>query len=325
MTQYNLGHEKLSTVANSSDSKEVVANAIGGSGFTTDDTAAGRVNPEYWDQQLRDYTEDMLNVAEEAEVFDRLLDSDGDSINVQIDVEPAAASAVAETDDVSISELDYNQVTFTPSEYAKAYQVSDKEMRRAFFDVMDNVTKKIGYAFAINREDSAISTIESGANETLYADSGVSAKSDLASSDTMDYEFVTRAVRQLRENQFQAARLHVHPKQFQDLAQDPNFTRVNEAGTQETLRSGQIGQIYGVEVFENNRLTVDTSVSPDVYTALMVGRTETGDRSFGIARKLQPEIRSERHELGRYTDIVGVEEWDMQTLRGDGLVKMFSA
>jgi len=319
MVEYNLGHTRLSNPSDGGTStKDVVAQAIGGSGFTTDDAAADRVNPEYWDKQLRAYTETTLNFSSEAEVFDRLLNSDGDSINVTIDENPGAASSVAETDDVTISELDNSQVTFTPTEYAKAYEVSDKEMRRAFFDVMDNVTKKIGYSFQVNREQSAISTAESGANNTVYANG--TADSDIASSDTMDYETVVDAATNLREDDFVPEGLYVTPKQFGDIAKDQNFSFVDHAGSEETLRSGQIGRIYGVEVFENNELTVDTGNTPDIHQAIMVGRTRgVGDRAFGIARKLQPEIRTERYELGRYTSIVGVEEWDMQTLRGDGI------
>jgi len=323
--KYNLGYRTLSNAAGSGSGKQAITEALDANAFDTQEAAADLVNPELWDRRLRAYTEDATPLQEEAEIEDGLLDQAGDTYNVQIDVEPSPASQTDESDAASIQALDYNQVTYNPTEYTVGFQVSDKEARRAFFDVMDNVSKKIGYAFITNREDNAISTAESGASHTVYPGTAA-ADSDLASGDTMDYETVVDAVRVLKEDNFEANKIFVTPKQFADLSKDQQFSFVDHAGTDETLRTGRVGRIYGCEVFESNRLTVDTSNTPDIHVAIMTGRTNmTGERSFGICRKHLPEVRTEYHALDRKTDIVGAEEWDMQVLREDGLATIRTA
>jgi hypothetical protein len=51
----------------------------------------------------------------------------------------------------------------------------------------------------------------------------------------------------------------------------------------------------------------------------MLGYDMSGESPFGICYKALPTVRSERHELGRYTDFVGVEEWDLEVLRANGI------
>ena len=76
---------------------EIIQNAIGASGFTTDDTAAGYVNPSYWNRQVLAFLEERLVVADKAKVYNDLLGQDGASLAVTVDVAPTAAAAVAET------------------------------------------------------------------------------------------------------------------------------------------------------------------------------------------------------------------------------------
>jgi N4-gp56 family major capsid protein len=326
----DLGTTFVADATGGKTQKEVVANAIGSSGFTTDDASADIINPEYWDRQVLQYLESKQTLANEAKVYDNILGQDGDSFNVTIDSAPTAATAVAETDDTTVSEVSYSQVTFTPTEYQKTFQIHDKQARRGFFDVMQNMTNKIGYAFSLNREQTAISTVEAGAGITQLGDGqqGYSATSDITSSDTMSYETIVRAVQALRENKFTPLSIHVHPKQFADLAVSQQFSFVNQAGSEETLRNGQVGRVYGITVYENDELTVQTDAgasSIDVFNAIVHATDQQGEPSFGIGRKLLPRVEMERHARGRYTDIVGVEEWDMQVLRADGLAVVETA
>jgi len=325
MTEYDRVIKPSQPANVSTETKEVVAQAISSSGYTTDDAASQRATPEIWDRQLRRFTQTDFDLQSRAEVENGLLGEAGDTLNVTIDKVPSAASSVAETDDVSIQELDNRQVTYTPTEYATAFQVHDKTMRRNFFDVMANASQKIGYALRLIRERTAISTVESGAGTTYAVGTGAGgAASDLASSDTLTYEAIVDSVKEIRDNNFNADRLYVTPKQFADLAKDQQFSFVDRAGSEETLRGGRIGEIYGLTVYEHNELTVDSS-GPEVHHALVIGQTDFGDRVFGFCPKKEAGVRTEREELGRYTNIVGVEEWDMQMLRPDGAVELLSA
>jgi N4-gp56 family major capsid protein len=324
MTDYNLGLYQYKHSGSSTGATKAIGQALDANTFDTAEAAADLVNPEIWDRRLRAYTEDSLGITSYAEVEQGLLGQAGDTYNVSIDVAPSPAQATAETDAVGIRSLDYNQVTYDPTEYTIGYAVSDKEARRAFFSIADNISKKIGYAFRINREDQAISTIEAGAGHTVFPND-VTAETDLSETDVMSYELLVDARRNLKESNFASVVTFVTPKQFSDLAKDPNFVEVDKAGTDETLRAGDIGRIHGTEIRESNRLTVDSTNSVESHTAIMIGETELGEASFGYCPKHLPEIRSDYEVLNRQQVFAGAEEFDMQVLRPDALALLITA
>lgn len=288
-------------------------NAIGSNGFTTDDTTATYINPTYWNNQLLAFLEARLVVADKAKVYDDILGQDGSSLKVTVDAAPTAASAVAESVDVTVDAFEtMAQVTFTPSEYAKAYQLSDKEARRGFINAMTNMTRKIAYAMALERDTLAVSLLQTSAGNTVVVN-GV-ASSALASSDTLDYNTIVNGAVKVRQAKLIPKYLFVSPAGFGQLAKLSQFVQVQQAGTDETLREGQIGRIYGMTVFE----TTQIAPSSNKTKALIVAVDQMGEPCFGIARKQLPTIRTQRWELGRYTDIVGVEEYDIQMLRTAG-------
>lgn len=292
----------------------IIANAIGSNGFTTDDTTAGLINPEYWDRNLMAYLTKNLVVADKAKVFDNILGQDGDSFHVTIDATPTAAAAVAETDDITVSAFEtMTQVTFTPTEYGKAYQLHDKEARRGFINAMENMTQKLGYALALGRDSAAVTLLQGGAGNS-YVVNGVAA-SALASSDKLDYATIVRGCRLIKEDLLVPKYLFVNAKGFEDLSLDQNFKFVEHAGTDETLRAGRIGRIYGLDVYE----TTQIAVSNNVTKAIVLAVDQMGEPVFGIGRKLLPELRTQSWALGRYTDIRAVEEWDMKILRANGI------
>jgi len=292
----------------------IVQNAIGSNGFTTDDTSAGYVNPEFWNRNVLRFLEEKLVVLPLGRTYDDLLGGPGNTLNITVDDTPSAAATVAETDDVSITAQSHSQVVFTPTEYGAAYQLHDKEARRAFLDEMENMSMKIGYSLALAADDDAITTTTAGAGNAVVAN-GVAA-SALASSDTLDYSDVVDAAKELMTDKFQPRAIVVGPASFAALAKDSQFSYANQAASTETLREGRIGRIFGLDVYWTTQIVAD---SDDVETNLVFGESATGDPAFGVARKLLPEINTEYHALGRYTDIVGVAEWDVQILRANGI------
>ena len=300
---------------------EIIQNAIGASGFTTDDTAAGYVNPSYWNRQVLAFLEERLVVADKAKVYNDLLGQDGASLAVTVDVAPTAAAAVAETDDVTLSLQDHAQVIFTPTEYAKAFRLSDKEARRSFVDQMGNMSKKIGYSQALARDDAAVTLLQGTTVGNTYVANGLAstiASSSIASSDTLDFLDVVSAAGLIMADKLQPKWIAVGIDGFVQLAKDPQFSYANQAGSTETLREGKVGRIFGLDVFYTTQITASSNVA----IAIVGGVDQMGEPCFGIANKLMPEIRTERDELGRYTNIVGVSEFDIKLLRADGFCRL---
>lgn len=292
--------------------KDIILNAIDANAFSSDDTAAGYVNPTYWNRQVLSFLETKLVVADKAKVYDDLLGQDGASLNVTIDATPTAAVATAESDAVAISAQSHTQVVFTPSEYTKGYQLTDKEARRSFVDQLTNMARKIGYSLALARDTAAVTLIQGGAGNSVVAN-GV-ASSAIASSDTIDFDDIIDAMTAIRSDDLVPRYLIVSPGQAGQLMKLPQFARADYAGDNSVFREGLVGKIAGMEVFETTLIAPDSNVT----TAFVMAVDQLGESCFGIARKALPTIRTERHERDRKTDIVGVEEWDMKILRANG-------
>jgi len=294
--------------------QEIVMNAIASNGFQSTATAAGYVNPEIWNKQVLAFLEANLVVTPLGKEYNDLLGAPGDTLNVTVNSTPVAAAAVDESADVSITAYAVTQVVFTPTEYAFAYALSDKEARRAFYDVAMDMAKKIGYALALKRDGVAVALLQGSAGNAIRSNNVVS--SDIASSDTLDFDDVAKAAKEIRTDYLIPKYLIVSPGQLEQLSKSTLFaTTLPSGGDVTNVLGGKIGRIYGMDVYWTTQITPGSSKSK----AIMLGVDSFGESAFGICKKALPTIRSERYELGRYTNFVGVEEYDMKILRANGI------
>lgn len=280
--------------------------------FISTDSEATKVNPKIWDTQLRDYEEERRVLSTYATTFD--FRQAGRDYTVTVDEEPSAAAALTETTDVSISSISNRQITFTPTEQGAAYQVTRKEMVRGFFNVMENFSKKLGYKMAKRKDDLARTEIVSNANNSVYVNS-VSAASDIASTDTLDYDAILEG---LKENEVDLYLNHrvlvISPQQKQQLLALGTINKANEFGSRDAISRGVIGSLFGVDIVMASNITTETSGSATYARAILLSESETGEQALGYAIKRDPIIETEYHARGRYWDIVGHEEYDFAML-----------
>jgi hypothetical protein len=233
-----------------------------------------------------------------AKVYNDLLGAPGSTLNVTVNSTPLSASAVDSSADVTVSAYAATQVVFTPTEYAFAYALHDTEARRAFYDVATDMARKIGYALALKRDTLAISTLVTGTGNTVTAGNILS--SALKSSDTMVFADVVNAATAIRAGYMIPKYLIVSPGQIGQLSKLAQFSYANQAGTTQTLYGGMLGTLYGMEVYWTTQIAPTSSVS----SAIMLGVDQFGEPRF---------------ELGRYTNVVGVEEYSIKVLRSAGV------
>lgn len=299
------------------NAKTIVSNALDGNAFLSTTASAGFINPIYWNRELLQHVEETVIVQSFAKVYDDILNQDGASFYVTIGVEPAQAEALVETTDVPISAYTKTQVTFTPTEYGAAYQLTDKEARRAFFNVAQDMTKELGYRLALRRETFARDLIRNGAGSNIVAN-GVDA-SAIASSDSLTYDLIVNAASAIRKNKLIPRVLFISPMQKAQLAKNGAFRDASQYGGRETVLGGVLDKIYGIQIVE---CTTFTPASGTDSKAVLMGYDAQGRPAFGIGRKALPRVGVQRWERGRYTDLVAVEEWDMKVLRANGLVSI---
>lgn len=303
------------------DKTELIKNAISANGFQlggASATSAGYVNPDIWNNKLLDFQRENLVVAKLARVYNDLLNVPGEVLNVSVDAEPTAASALTETSDVTIDALSFTQVVFTPSEYGAAYQVSDKEARRAFFDLMSNITQKLGYRMALKKEKFVINLLQTGAGQRVVANGVVA--SDIVSTDTIDENDIADAATLIRSNNYMPRYVIISSNQLGDLMKISTFKQAYAYGGREVILGGKLGVVYGLEVMWSNLIGKGLGgADSSACRAIVLGTSGTGEEAFGICQKSNPKISTQYFALGRYTDFVAVEEYDAKVLHANAI------
>lgn len=298
------------------DKYEFVKNSIGydSSSFgLIGNTSAAYVNPDIWNRQLLDHEKSNIVVTQFAKVYNDLLNAPGETLNVTIDAEPTAASALTESVIVPIDTLSFTQVTFTPTEYGAAYQVTDKEARRSFFDLMQNITKKLGYRLALKKEKLAISLLQTSAGNSINANGVVT--SDITTSDTLDSDDIINAKKELKKDKYTPKQLIVAVEQEASLMKLSDYKAAYAFGGREVIYNGMLGHALGLDIFSTDLIAPSSSKAK----AIMLGVNGSGEESFGICNKALPTIRTQRWERDRVTDFVAVEEYDLQVLHANGI------
>jgi len=302
------------------DKREFLKRAMtDGNAFGSYQSAATVVNPNIWDMKLREYQVKNLVLTPQAEQFD--FTGPGSDYKVTIDAAPSAAAALTETVDVPISAFSTRNTTFTPTEYGAAYQLSRKEAVRAFFDVADRMTKKLGYSLAQKKDALAYSTVLAGAGNSVITNSKAAA-SAIVSTDTLGYAAIIESCKLIEEDLYTPKKLFISYKQKADLLALSTINDVSKFGTREAVANGLVGELFGLSIFVSHSITTATTAGKRVEYAVVLGESGTGEQAFGYAIKRPAIIEKEYHALGRYWDIVAHEEYDFQVLHPDAICKV---
>lgn len=298
------------------DRYEFIKNSIGfdSSAFQLQgNTSAAYVNPDIWNRTLLDHEKANLVTMQFARVYNDLLNAPGETLNVTIDAEPTAASALTESVIVPIDTLSFTQITFTPSEYGAAYQVTDKEARRSFVDLMSNITKKLGYRMAVKKDALAVALLQASAGNSIVAN-GVDS-SAIASSDTLDTDDIINAKKELKKDKYTPKALIVAVEQEASLMKLSDYKAAYAFGGREVILNGMLGHAVGVDIFSTTQIAPGSSKAK----AILLGVNGNGEESFGICVKSNPTIRTQRWERDRVTDFVAVEDYDIKVLHANGI------
>lgn len=304
---------------------EFVERAIDSNGFMTSATGAGYINPTYWNRRLLEHVSTNLVAAQFAVDYSDLL-GDGDTLKVNVEVEPTASAALTESTDITVTAYEATTtVSFSPSEHGKMNQLHDKEARRSFFSVMERMMMNLGYAMALELDSSVISSLSKGSNSIV---AGGVVSSSIATSDVLTPADIAKAVMKNKIQKFPVPNAFiVSPYGEKQLLTSGQITNAYQAGDNIAIRNGFLGRIYGVPVYVSTQITTVTASTTGHSTVtsefgyLLSSRTGVLE-SFGICWKQRPEIRTQRWEAGRFTYIVGVNEWDVQILRPYSICKV---
>jgi len=300
-------------------SEELVLRAIDTDVFDSGETAAGYLNPQIWNRKIEEFAKANLVIAPLGVQNEELLNKPGYILNIAKGAALTAA-ALTETDSVDIQKPSYTQAQVTPTEYGGAFQITRKEMDRAFINIVNEKAADAGYALALIKDQTIYGGLVSGTGSTVRVNNKA-ADTDLASTDLFNTDTIATGIATMRALNWNPVYLVIHPHQEGNLLKSQNFKYASYYGNRDVLMNGEIGMYLGLKVFSTSVATTD-AVSTDLtaYEALLLG-----PRAFVVAQKRKPTIDSKYEPLDRAFTVAYVEDWGYAVLNDNQIAVLKSA
>jgi HK97 family phage major capsid protein len=236
-------------------------------------TGAGYVTPKEWSNEIE-------QVAREKNIFRGLTNSimvvnrfgqPGNTFYVQKNVALSAA-AVTDGDAVSISAIDFSQISVTASISGVATQITLKQLRDQLSTVREDVIMNLGTALGEKEERDIITELYTTTSTTIY--SGSKTASTVTVTDTFGVSLLIAGRKSMRIAKRNPLNLVIHPAQESVLINDQKFLDASYLGSTSVNREGFIGRYLGIDVFVSTNIgsfTGGSNADLTVYRALLLG------------------------------------------------------
>jgi N4-gp56 family major capsid protein len=299
-------------------SEELILRAIDTANvFDSAETAAGYLNPQIWNKKIEEYAQANLILAPLGVQNEELMSKPGKQLNIATGVALTAGS-LTETTSITVQKPDFGQVTVTPTEYGGGFQITRKEMDRAFINLVEEKAADAGYALAKAKDDAIASDLNTNAGNSVYVND--KASSSIASTDVFETDAIADAITEIRKDNFDANYLVIHPHQEGYLMKDSQFVNAATYGGREVVLNGEIGKYLGLKVFSTTVVPTATETGITVYKAFVLG-----PRAFVVATKRKPTIDSKYEPLDRAFTVAYVEDWGESVLNANQICTITSA
>ena len=217
----------------------------------------------------------------------------GKSVEVPI-YSAVSASAVSEASDLSNTAIDPTSKTITCSEHGIMTTLTDLARNSAPRNVAGDIGRLFGEAIA-KKVDKDLTALFGGFSTTVGS-----------ASTTMSASLIFQAVAKLRANSVPGDNLNavIHPQVAFDLKSGltNTFANPNPGVGNEALRTGLVGQIAGVNIFETSNMTDSSSNDPGT-TGDYKGAVFHPD-ALGLAMMQDLKIETQRDASLRADEIV---------------------
>lgn len=286
----------------------------------TDTTSLDAVIPEIWSREIEEAAEANLVMRPLAVVDDTLLDAPGDTVHISKG-EVVVASDLTETNAIVPQEMSPSEaVKYEPTEKGAGVEISRKAIRRSYRKEMERATTILGKALAKKEDLDIINAVIAGAGTIIYSNG--TDDDDITADDILTPDLIKDAQEELEAADAPGPyAIVLHPRCKRSLMQSGDFTDASKYGSDEVVRTGEIGTYLGMKVYKTTNLPKVTNAGlVDVYPTLVLGA-----RAVGIALKANPDFQDKYEPLDRIYTIASVAEWESKILNDYQAVMIRSA
>ncbi len=219
--------------------------------------------------------------------------------SIYSDLAQVTATLTEESDASSVALGNPSQVTVTLNEYGSAVTTTKKLNLTSFNDVDAALADIIAYN-AADSLDSVVASVLTAGTNVIYAGTGNTTTSEIASGDTITVANIRKAVTELRTNKAvpRMGELYVaylHPRQAADLRAESGTGGFQDIvkytdNVSKTIIPGAVGVIEGAMVIETPRIP-SVSSTTTVYKAVIAGREALAEaKAQDISTIIGPEV-----------------------------------
>lgn len=261
--------------------------------------------PNVWSKETLKARESNLVLVPRVKHYDRDIRSAGQTVEIPNLSNLTANLKVANTQ-VTLNGPTETKTTITINQhYESSFLLEDFAEVQSAYDAASEYTAKTGYALAEKMDAFVAKGLKDGASKSVSAYGS-------AITDTV----ILTANRYLDDAKAPSTEryLVVTPKGKQELLAIDKFVRWDALGTGDAIKTGRIGELYGIEVSMSQNLVV-TAGTPDEHNHLLFQK-----EAFAVA--VQKDISFESQRKAEYLGTLFVAQslWGGAVLRADHAV-----
>jgi hypothetical protein len=266
---------------------------------------AGAFIPEVWSREVKKATENKLYMAKLVMRFDQDVVSKGDTIHVPNLSNITATYKVANTDVAqSATTESTTDITINKQGVARV-DIEDITKAQADYNLLSLYTQKMGYALGLLVDDDLMA-LYSGLSQTVGS---------TASNVGIAKSYVLGAIQKLDAANAPLSDRHWVVESYgrQDLFEIDDFVRYDAAGqggSSNTIVSGKLGTIFGVEVhYTENTPTSGSIISSIMFHkeafALAMQKSVKVEKDYEAKRMANVVVASNLYGVAEYRDTFG--------------------
>ena len=213
-------------------------------------------------------------------------------------------------------------------EYGQLISITYSVLEDMSPDIVAAIEEMFVEAAKLKEDEVILSRLEEVGPDELAAvliAGGKASEADLTASDVLTPELIAKAIGAILAEGYLVRpgdlTLVVHPKQYQDLLQNSQFTNAAALGSPEVVRTGRLTQYMGVNIIVSTK--VPTSTSSDgttTYHAFVFHRD-----AVALAYKRDLTIEQERDIAARVLKLMATHRFGVRVVLPNAVVKLLTA
>jgi len=314
-------------------------------------TDVANITPEEWGKEIENRAYAKAVFRNYVLVNTDLVGRSGDTIKLPkrpvVDTDTYGATDIAnDTTEVTPNlELEWDTVDLVPTEVGIAANITKNAVENALLSVIDHTIDNMAVMTAIKEDKDIVSavTLADDADPIKYVEADADGapyvsgdwtttvksadQTNVTPTDVLDLGVITEANDVLMAmNGFEGDTVFIHPRQKAALMRNSNFLDASQAGDNQMLRKGVIGQIFGLDVVVSKHVPTITISDGNAgtqtgYQAILIDSTA----ACGLAVKRKPTVETEYSATKRKHTAVSTSLYQAKRLNSGAVVVINTA